>query len=143
MKKTKLVSWQNFVTLNDNLEPWDFVYKQQVCKLQIEGMLSTLWCGEYSTETLGEAASYLLDAHIPDDREIEDTPEQHEVRLSSKVSSDTVDALSFTASEMAVVVRTFKNNKALDLDLVEIAVLKAACRIITGQFVRLFNGCLQ
>jgi len=143
VKKAKLTSWRNFVTSNGNLEPWGFVYKQQSCKLQIEGVLSTHRCGEYSTKTLEETASYLLDAHIPDDREIEDTPEQREVRINSKVSPDTADAPSFTASEMAVAVRTFKNNKAPGLDLVEVVVLKAACSIIPGQFVRLFNGCLQ
>lgn len=143
VKKAKLTSWRKFVTSNGNLEPWGFVYKQQACKLRVEGVLSTLRCGEYSTKTLEETASYLLDAHIPDDREIEDTPEQREIRINSKVSPDTADAPSFTALEIAATVRTFKNNKAPGLDLVEVVVLKTACNTIPGQFVRLFNGCLQ
>jgi len=45
--------------------------------------------------------------------------------------------------EVADAVKTFKNNKAPGIDLIEVAVLKAACRLILGQLVRMFNGCLQ
>jgi len=45
--------------------------------------------------------------------------------------------------EVADAVKTFKNNKAPDIDLIEVTVIKAACRLIPGQIVRMFNGCLQ
>jgi len=86
VKRTKLASWRKFVTSHGNREFWGFVYKQQASEFQVEGVLSTLRCGEYSTKTLGETASYFLDVHIPDDREIEDTPEQREIRVTSRCS---------------------------------------------------------
>ncbi|KAL6416642.1 hypothetical protein ACFW04_013282 [Cataglyphis niger] len=126
VRKAKLASWRKFVTSHGNSEPWGFVYKHQAEKLRVEGVLSTLRCGEYSTKTLEETAGYLLDAHTPDDRENEDTLEQREIRLSSRISPDTADALFFTATEIAVAVKTFKSNKAPGLDLVEVSVLKTA-----------------
>ncbi|KAL6417402.1 hypothetical protein ACFW04_012773 [Cataglyphis niger] len=121
VRKAKLASWRKFVTSHGNSEPWGFVYKHQAEKLRVEGVLSTLRCGEYSTKTLEETAGYLLDAHTPDDRENEDTLEQREIRLSSRISPDTADALFFTATEIAVAVKTFKNNKAPGSDLVEVS----------------------
>jgi len=106
-------------------------------------VLSTLQCGEYSTKTLGETASYFLDVHIPDDREIEDTPEQREIRVTCRNAPDTADAPLMTVEEVADVDKSFKNKKAPGLDLIEAAVLKAACSLIPGQLVMLFNGCPQ
>ena len=44
---------------------------------------------------------------------------------------------------MAIAVKTFKNDKAPGMDLIEIKVLKISVREIPEQFLRLFNGCLQ
>lgn len=143
VKKAKLVSWRKFVTSYGNSEAWGYVYKQQAEKLRVERVLSTLRRGDYSTKTVEETASYLLDVHVPDDRVIEDSENQRIVRERANILPDTADAPFFTEQEVAKVVRTFKNNKAPGPDLIEVSVLKAACSVIPGQLVRLFNGCLQ
>lgn len=143
VKKAKKVSWQKFVTSHGNAEAWGIIYQQQADKLRVERVLSTLRRGEYSTFTLEETASYFLDTHVPDDREDEDNAEQKAVRENSEVSPETDDAPFFTEQEVIQAVRLFKNNKAPGPDLIEVSVLKAACKIIPGQIVRLFNGCLK
>lgn len=143
VKKTKVASWRAFVTRTGNKQPWGFVYQQQADKLKVGKVLSSLRQGEYSTLTLEETAKCLLDAHIPDDRVDEDTPEQRLVRKSARVAPDTADAPFFTEVEVVAAVRSFKNNKAPGLDLIEVSVLKATLRTIPGQIVRLLNGCLQ
>lgn len=143
VRRAKLASWREFVTSHGNAEPWGFVYKHQASKLRIERVLSTLRCGDCPTKTLRETAGYLLDVHVPEDRECNDTPEQREIRVSSRVPPSAADAPFFTVAEVAVAVRTFKNNKAPGSDLVEVAVMKAACKVIPGQLVKLYNGCLQ
>jgi alkylated DNA nucleotide flippase Atl1 len=143
VRKAKLASWRKFVTSYGNSEAWGFVYKQQAEKLRVEGVLGTLRRGEYSTNTIEEIASYLLDVYIPNDRENEDTVDQKIVRENAQIAPETVNAPLFTEQEVAKAVRTFKNNKAPGPDLIEVCVLKAACKVIPGQIVRLFNGCLQ
>lgn len=143
VKKTKKASWQEFVTSHGNAEAWGIVYKQQADKLRVDKVLSTLRRGEYSTVTLEETASYLLETHVPDDRENEDSDEQKLVRENSKIPPETDDAPFFTEQEVIQAVKVFKNNKAPGPDLIEVSVLKAACRVIPDQIVRLFNGCLK
>jgi len=107
------------------------------------GVRCTVRRGEFSTNTIEETASYLLDVHVPDDRENEDTKTQKVVMENSQIALDTADAPFVTEQEIVRTVRTFKNNKVRGHDLVEVNVLKAACRVIPSQIVSLFNGCLQ
>lgn len=72
----------------------------------------------------------LPSGHIPHDREIENTLEQCETRVTCRDATDTADTPIFIVVEMIVAIKSFKNKKALDLDLIEIVVLKAACRLI-------------
>ena len=143
VRRVKLASWQKFVSSHGNSEAWGYVYKQQANKLRVERVLNTLRRGEYSTNTVEETASYLMDVHIPDDRESEDTTQQRIVRENAHVAPNTAEAPFFTEHEMVREVRTFKNNKAPGPDLIEVKVLKVACSVIPGQIARLFNGCLQ
>jgi len=90
-----------------------------------------------------ETAKFLLDVHVPEDRECEDSVEQRVIRENSRTAPVTIDAPLFTEEEIIRTVRTFKNNKAPGPDLIEVSVLKMSCRVIPDQLVRLFNGCLQ
>lgn len=143
VKRTKRASWRNFVTTHGNSETWGFVYKQQANKLRVERVLGALQRGNGFTLDLGETASRLLNAHVPDDRECEDTPQQRETRERARVEPITPDDLPFTQTEVEKAAKTFKNGKAPGPDLVEVVVLKAALFTIPDQFVRLFNACLQ
>jgi hypothetical protein len=56
---------------------------------------------------------------------------------------DSADASGFTVAEVIAAARTFKSNKAPGPDLIKVRAVKEACKLITDQIVRLFNGCLQ
>lgn len=143
IKRAKVASWQKFVTSHGNSEAWGYVYKQQAEKLRVRGVLNTLRRGECSTSTIEETASYLLDVHVPDDRENEDNREQKLVRDVARVAPNTDDAPFFTELEVVQLAKTLKSNKAPGPDLIEVSVLKAATKVIPDHLVRLFNGCLR
>jgi len=84
-----------------------------------------------------------LNVHVPEDRECDDSVEQWSIIDSSRIAPETTDASFFTEQELIRVVKTFKNNKAPGPDLIEVSVLKIACRVISDQIVRIYNGCLQ
>lgn len=143
VRRTKIQSWRKFVASQGDSDPWGFVYKQQAGKLRVGRVLSTLRRGDSFTGTARQTAACLLEAHVPDDREEEDTPEQRVIRENARVTPETTDAPLFTEREVLQMAGTFKSNRAPGSDLIEVNVLKAACKIIPGQFVRLYNGCLQ
>ena len=113
MKQTKFDSWRKFVTSSSNSETWVLVYKIQAQKLRVRGVLSTLRRNkdEHTIDTR-ETASLLLNAHVPDDRECEDTPAQREIREGALFAPDNEDTVQFTEREVAVVVKSLKNDKA-------------------------------
>jgi len=143
VKRAKRASWRKFVTSCGNAEAWGYVYRQQADKLRVEKVLNTLRQGDRFTNTVEGTAGFLLDTHIPEDRECDDSVEQRSIRDRSQIAPETTDAPLFTEQELARAVRTFKNNKAPGLDLIEVSVLKMACRVIPEQIVRMYNGCLQ
>jgi len=143
VKRAKLVSWRKFVTSRGNAEAWGYVYRQQADKLRVEKVLNTLRQGDRFTNTVEETASYLLDIHVPEDRECDDSAEQRVIRENSRIAPETIDTPLFTELELVRAVRTFKNNKAPGPDLIEVSVLKMACRVIPNQIVKIYNGCLQ
>lgn len=108
----------------------------------MEKVISTFRSGEYSTKSVEETARCLIDVHIPDDRESEDTLEQREIRTRSLALPNTADASLFTAIEVAAAIKSFRKNKAPRPELIETAVLRAA-KVIPDQMLRLLNGCLQ
>jgi len=142
VKRAKRASWREFVTSCGNAETWGYVYRQQADKLRVEKVLNTLRQGDRFTNTVEETAGFLLDTHVPEDRECEDSVEQRLIRDRSGIAPDTEDAPLFTEQELVRAVRTFKNNKAPGLDLIEVSVLKMACRVIPEQIIRIYNGCL-
>lgn len=143
VKRTKLESWRSFVTSHGNAKPWGYVYKQQADKLRVEKVLSTIRRNDGFTMDMRETASCLLDTHVPDDQEHNDTPQQRELRESAFIAPETPDDPLFTRAELAVAVKSLKNDKAPGPDLIEVAVLKTAFAVIPDQLLRLFNGCLQ
>lgn len=143
VKSAKNASWRRFVTSHGNKEPWGFVYKHQANKLRVEKVLSTIRHNGTVTMDMRESASCLLDTHVPDDHEQNDTPQQRVVRDGARVAPDTPNAAPFTEAEVRNIVRNLKNNKAPGPDLIEVVVLKAAFSTIPAQMVRLFNACLQ
>ena len=90
-----------------------------------------------------QTASLLLNAHVPDDRQWEDTFEQREIREVALFAPDNEDTVQFTEREVAAVVKSLKNDKAPGPDLIEVRAIKAADKVLLGQLVRLFNGCLR
>jgi len=96
------------------------------------------------TKTVEETAQCLLDIHIPNDLSHEDTQEQGVIRSLARITPDTTDAPFFTGKEIAIAIKTFKNNKAPgSVNHIEVKVLKISIREIPKQFLRVFNGCLQ
>lgn len=109
----------------------------------MEKVIRTLKSGKYSTLSVKETVNHLLQVHIPNDRVDEDTPEQRTIRDNCQLPPYKPDALEFTAVDVIAAARTFKNNKAPGPDLIEVRAMKEACKLITNQFVKLFNGCLR
>ena len=107
-------------------------------------MLSTLWRNR-DEHTIGtrETASLLLNAHVPDDRECEDTPAQREIREGAHFEPNNEDTAQFTEREVAAVVKSLKNDKAPGPVLIEDRAIKAAGKFLLSQLVRLFNWCLR
>ena len=120
------------------------MYKLQAQKLRVRGVLSTHRRNrdEHTIDTR-ETASLLLNAHILDDREWEDTPEQREIREGGLFAPDTEDTDQFTEREVTAVVKSLENDKAPGSDLIDIRAIKAAAKVLLGQLVRLFNGCFR
>jgi len=52
------------------------------------------------------------------------TKTQGEIRSLARIASDTTDAPFFTRKEMTIAVKTFKNDKAPGMNLIEVKVLK-------------------
>ena len=90
-----------------------------------------------------ETASLLMEVHVPDDLEDLDTPEQRAVREGARLAPTTEDSQLFMEQEVVTVVKNLKSDKAPGPDLVEVRVIKAATKVIPGQLVRHFNGCLH
>jgi len=105
-------------------------------------VLNTFRQGNRFTNIVEEIASFLLDTHVQEDRESDDSVKQRAVRDSSRTAPDTTDAPLFTVQELIRAVRTFKN-KAPGPDLIDVSVLKTACRVISEQIVKIYNECLQ
>lgn len=143
VRKARLESWKDFVTSHGNSEPWGFVYKHQARKLRTEKVLSTIRHNGETTMDMRQTASRLLEAHVPEDRVEEDTPQQQEIRMGANIAPETPDTAPFTREGIAKAIRTFKNDKAPGPDLIEVVVLRMAFATIPNQMVRLFNGCLQ
>ena len=107
-------------------------------------MLSTLRRNrDENTINTCETASLLLNAHVLDDRECEDTSAQREIGESALFGPDNEDTVQFIEREVTVVVKSLKNKKAPGPDLIEVRAIKAAGKVLLGQLVRLFNGCLR
>ena len=90
--------------------------------------------------SLSTTASLLLNVHVPDDREWEDTPEQRQIRKGALSAPDNEDTVQFTERKVAAVVKSLKNDKAQGPDLIEVRAIKAAGKVLLGQLVRLFAG---
>jgi len=120
--RTKYESWKKFVTECGNTKPWGFVYKQQTNKLKIEKVIrvNTLRRGEHMTKRKRHNVCWI---HIPNDLSHEDTQEQGVIKSLARIASDAIDAPFFTGKEMAIAVKTFKNDKAPGMDLIEVKVL--------------------
>jgi len=84
--------------------------------------LNTLRQGNSFTNTVEKTASCLLDVHVLEDRECDDSVEQRSIRKSLQIAPETIDVPFFTDQELIRVVRTFKNNKAPGPDLIEVSV---------------------
>lgn len=59
-----------------------------------------------------ETGSCLLDVHVRDDREEEDTQAQRQIKERAQIAPDKVDTPLFTGKEIATIVKSFKINKA-------------------------------
>lgn len=143
VKGAKIDSWKKVVTVDGNEEPWGVVYKQLKSKLQNERILSSVRRADGGTLTMLETANRLLEVHVPDDIVESETPEQGQIRDSIASPPETEDAAPFEQWEIALILKSLKNNKAPGSDLLEIRVLKAAFKAIPHHFLRLFNACLE
>ncbi|XP_032682486.1 uncharacterized protein LOC116849454 [Odontomachus brunneus] len=77
--------------------------------LRVDEVLSSLRRDDgSSTNTLEETARRLLEVHVPDDRENEDTLRQREIRGSALIVPDDDDAPLFTEVEIVTVAKTLK-----------------------------------
>jgi len=101
--------------LHGNAEAEGYVYRQQADKLRVEKMLNTLRQGYRFTNTIEETASFLLDTHVPEDREYDDSVEQRVIRDNSRIAPDTTDTPLFTEQELIGAIRTFKKTRPWDL----------------------------
>jgi len=89
-----------------------------------------------------KTASYVLDVHIPEHKECDDSVEHRSIKENSRIIPETINAPFSREQELTTAVRTFKNNKLPGPDLIEISILKMASRVISDQIVRMY-GCLQ
>ncbi|KOX69468.1 hypothetical protein WN51_06552 [Melipona quadrifasciata] len=84
-------------------------------------------------------ASLLLDVHVPNDLEDHDTPEQRRIREAARLPPSTDDALPVLHRKIVTAFKSMRNVK----DLIKVCALKVVSKVISGQLVRLFNGCLR
>lgn len=82
-------------------------------------------------------AQCLLDTHIPNDLR------QDEIRSLARIAPDTTNVPLIFHEEIAIAVKTFKNDKSPGMDLKEVKVLKILIREIPEQFLRVFNGAFS
>ena len=143
IKKTRVNGWREFATEVGNDEPYGQVYKQCANKLRPQTAISSLRTATGTTMGMHETSLTLLNAHIPDDSTVNDTPALTEIRESVETPPNTEDTPPFVVGEVKIAVRAFKNKKAPGADLVEVTVLKKAVAIIPNEIIRLLNSCLK
>ena len=81
LTRTKIQSWQDFVTNEGNREPWGIAYKTVERKLRGEETTSTLETPQGNASNWRTTAAAMLSALLPDDQEDTKTEERDKAEL--------------------------------------------------------------
>ena len=142
MTRTKIQSWQDFVTKEGNRKPCGIAYKTVARELRGEETTSTLETPQGSTSNWQTTAAAMLSALLPDDQEDTETEEQKEIRQSSINPLNVEDTPEFRFEELSGTVKRLRKGKCPGPDLIEVETIQRAWGGIHQELLRLMNGCL-
>lgn len=137
--KAKIHSWQDFVTKEGNREPWGIAYRTITGKLRREKIVSTLRTPQGDTSNWRTIASVMVSDLLPDDQEESDTPEQTEIRQSTKAPPNAEDTPEFRFEELSSAVKLLTKGKCSGPDLIETEIIQRAWG--GTHHLRLMNSC--
>ena len=144
LKKTRLVSWQNYVEKSMALDAWGTPYKLATNKIRHPEIISTLVKDDGSV-TMGwrDSVELLLNGLLPSDNEVDETDEQKTMRRTMTESRDLRGVVyPFAVEEVRDAILLQKKKKAPGPDGIKSEVLHCLVSEISPYLCDLFNECL-
>jgi len=141
IRRSKMSSWQNLVTVKGNEDPWGIVYK--ILKNKIRSDFNTFHAvgdGDASTITWRDTAMRLLDRMVPTDSEHDDANMRIIVNRVDNYSNFNLEPL-ISEEEVDSAIKRVRNNKASGLDGLNLEIIKQLWRVDKEVVLILFN-CL-
>jgi hypothetical protein len=113
MQEAKLKSWKTFCTINDEVNPWNIVYKIASRKIRTSSRLTSLTQedGTYTTDTRN-TIMHMLEHLVPDDKEDSDNELHRKIRKEIQEPTDTDDDKAFMKEEIIANFKEFNSEKA-------------------------------
>ena len=138
ISRTKVQSWQDFVTKEANREPWGIAYRTVTGKLRGEETTSTLRTPQGDTTNWRTTAKAMLSTLLPDDQNLihqnrERSDEARETLRTSKTPEFRFEKLSGAVKRL---------KKCPDPDLIDVETIQRAWGGTYQELLRLMNGCL-
>jgi hypothetical protein len=124
--KARIQSWQEFVTKEGNKEPWEIVYRTVTGKICREETASTLQTPQGGTSNCRSTAEAMLAAHLPDDQECSDTPEQATIRRNMETLPNVEDTAEFRMEELRGAAKRLTRGKCPGPDMIEVEFFQRA-----------------
>ena len=126
LTRTKIQSWQDFVTKEGNRKSWGIAYKTVARELRREETTSTLETPQGNTSNWRTTAAAMLSALLSDDQEDTETEEQKEIRQSSTNPLNVEDTPEFRFEELSGAVKRLRKGKCPGPDLIEVETIQRA-----------------
>lgn len=141
IRKAKQKSWEKFVTIEGNKNPWSIVYKIETKRLRIETAQSSILKNREHSITWEETSRILLNSLIPDDDRASETSWHSQTRRETTNAIDKEDTPPFTTEKIGFIIKRLNDRKTPGLDLVEVRMMGAR-PVIKHVLQTLYNNCL-